>query len=59
MANVLKFCTSKFDKMAYVNSANPDQIAPEGFMGIPVAYLGPIVFLKEKSDLGQHCLPFH
>ena len=27
---VLKFCTPKFYKMAYANSVDPDQTAPEG-----------------------------
>ena len=30
MANVLKFHTQLSDKMAYANSADPDQTAPEG-----------------------------
>ena len=30
MVNILKFCTQISDKMAYANSADPDQTAPEG-----------------------------
>ena len=32
------------DKMAYANSADPDQTAPVG---------------QEQSDQGLHCLPFY
>ena len=29
MINVLKFCSPVSDRMAYANSADPDQTAPE------------------------------
>ena len=38
--------TKVSDKMTYANSADPDQTAPKGI-------------LKEQSDQGLHCLPFH
>ena len=35
LINILKFCTPKFlKKMAYANSADPDQTAPEGLFVI-------------------------
>ena len=50
MVNVLKFRTPKFDKMAYANSADPDQIAASG-----AVWSGPTLFAVPQNVLRNNC----
>ena len=47
----LKFCTPKFWKMAYANSADPDQSAPSG-----AGWSESTLFAIPLSNLRNNCI---